>query len=122
VANNEKIRSVKELSRLRILLTQEETGCEEYLYSQLDFGDVWWIPDSVTGFSIYKERHPWVIVIGYLSHISSVIASPRTSSHLPKDIKGGILTPANLLPGLEKEGLLLLHHRRTFQAAIFRDL
>ena len=122
MANNEIIKSVKALSELRILLTQDDTGREEYLYSQLAFGDVWWIPDTITGFSIEKIRHPWVIVNGYSSHMASVIVSPRTTSYRPKNVKRGILTPANILPGLGKEGLLLLHHRRTFSTTIFRDL
>ena len=90
--NDEIIKRVKDLSKLRILLTQEETGREEYLYSQLEMGDVWWIPDSITGFSIERVRHPWVIVNGYSSHMASVIATPRTSSYRPKNVKRGLLS------------------------------
>lgn len=122
MANDETIKHVKDLSELRILLTQDDTGREEYLYSQLAFGDVWWIPDTITGFSMAKLRHPWVIVKGYSSHIASIIVSPRTTTYQPKNVKRGVLTPANILPGLGKEGLLLLHHRRTFSTTIFRDL
>jgi mRNA-degrading endonuclease toxin of MazEF toxin-antitoxin module len=122
VANNEVIKRVRDLSELRRLLTQDESGCEVYLYSQLAFGDVWWIPDALTGLSINKMRHPWVIVKGYTSRVASVIVCPRTTTLKSNDIKRGILTPANILPGLDKEGLFLLNHRRTFSTTIFRDL
>jgi hypothetical protein len=121
VANNGLINRIKDLSELRKLLTQEETGLDEYLYPQLELGDVWWISDSITGFSIDRAQHPWVIVNGYSPSVASVIASPRTTSYLSTYVKRGLMTPANILPGLEKEGLLLLHHRRTFPATKFRD-
>lgn len=119
--SNEPIKKVQTLSDLRALLTQDETGREDYLYPHLEFGDMWWIPDEITSFSSTKERHPWVIVNGYSPHIASVIVSPRTSSFRSNQLSRGLITPANILPGLEKEGLLVLTHRRAFATVKFSD-
>lgn len=119
--SKESIKRVQTLGDLRSLLTQDETGREDYLYPHLEFGDVWWIPDEITGFSQSREKHPWVIVNGYSPRVVSVMVSPRTSSYRPNQTKRGLLTPANLLPGLDKEGLLLLLHRRSFVTVNFSD-
>jgi hypothetical protein len=119
--SREFIKRGQTLSDLRSLLTQDENGREDYLYPHLEFGDVWWIPDEVTSFSRRKERHPWVIVNGYSPRVVSVIVSPRTSSYRPNDTKRGLLTPANILPGLDKVGLLLLLHRRPFTTVNFSE-
>jgi mRNA-degrading endonuclease toxin of MazEF toxin-antitoxin module len=119
--NDEKLMQyVKGLNRLRTLLTQDENGREIFLYPNLNKGDVWWIPDEITSFSIDKERHPWIIVNGYSNPSTSVILCPRTTSYRTNDNYKGILTPRNIIPGLEKEGLLLLKHRRNFPVAIFQ--
>ena len=119
--NNNLVKNIKGFGQLRSLLSQAENGREEYLYPQLSIGDVWWIPDSITGFSDIRSRHPWVIVNGYEPHKMNLVACPRTSSYQWKDKKRGILTSANILPGLEKEGLFVLRHRRTFPLAQFQD-
>jgi hypothetical protein len=112
---------VQSLSALRTLVSQSETGREVYLYPHLEVGDMWWIPDEITGFSTSREKHPWVIVNGYSPYTLSIVACPRTSSFRPKDSIGGIVTPQNLLPGLDKKGLLLLSHRRIFTANEFTE-
>ena len=121
MANKNLVKNIKGFDQLRALLSQAETGREEYLYPQLNFGDVWWIPDSMTGFSNNRSRHPWVIVNGYRPHQINIVACPRTSSYQRKEVKRGILTSANILPGLEKEGLFVLKHRRTFSATQFHS-
>jgi len=112
---------MKGLNRLRALLAQDEDGRKEYLYPHLTHGDVWWIPDRVTGFSTTKDQHPWVIVSGYKPYGTIITACPRTSSDLQKNKKHGILTPANALPGLDREGVFILKHRRTFSLTQFQD-
>lgn len=108
---------ISTLSDLRLLLSQEEEGLQNFVYSRLRIGDVWWIPDEFTGFGD-KERHPWVVVKGYFPSRASVILSPRTTTRLkPKD---GIITPAEVIPGLSQKGLFVLRHRRTINAKEFR--
>jgi len=117
--NKKLVKNIKGFGQLRALLSQAENGRVEYLYPQLRLGDVWWIPDSITGFSNNKSQHPWVIVNGYQPRSMNVVVCPRTSSYQWKDTKRGILTSANILPGLEKEGLFVLRLRRTFPATHF---
>jgi len=112
-----KIDRIKELSQLRLLLTQEETGLKEYVYPKLGIGDVWWIPDQFTGFG-EKQRHPWVIVRGYSERRANVVACPRTTGI--GNSRHGIVTPAGVLPELDQVGLILLKHRRSFVAKEFR--
>jgi len=109
---------IKTLNQLRILLTQDENGYAEYVFSRLRFGDVWWIPDSISGFG-GKERHPWLIVQGYSPKRATVIACPRTTRL--KNRHNGVILPAGILPELDKEGLFLLRHRRAFIPDHFRD-
>lgn len=108
---DKKLESVNSLSNLRKLLTQDKEGLERYIYSRLSIGDVWWISDQYSSFGT-KSRHPWVVVKGYASNSIHVTLSPRTTS--TKSSKRGIITPANLLPELDQEGIFLLDFRRTF--------
>jgi hypothetical protein len=39
-----------------------------------------------------------------------------------KSSKRGVVTPAGLLPELDKFGVILLKHRRNFPVGIFREL
>ena len=111
MTTNVKITRVKDLSQLRLLLAQDENGLKEYVYLRLRLGDVWWIPDNVSGFGT-KQRHPWLIVRGYSAGRTSIIACPRTTSI--SDPERGIITPAGILPGLNQDGLVVLKLRRSF--------
>lgn len=109
---------VKGFRQLLSLLAQDNQGLNDHVYTRLRVGDVWWIPDNITGFG-QKERHPWVIVRAYSSGRANVIACPRTSA--VANSSRGIITPANILPGLTQEGLFILKHRRSLAAKDFRD-
>ena len=111
-----KITSVNDLSRLRLLLTQDEEGLAEFVFPNLQIGDVWWIPDSVSGFGD-KEQHPWVVVRRYQPGRANVMACPRTTD--TRNSTRGIVTPAGVLPDLDQEGLIVLAHRRAFAAVDF---
>ncbi len=112
---HDRIVSVRTFRSLRFLVSQSEDGLEKHVLSKLRIGDVWWIPDAVTGFS-NKERHPWVITQGYSARRASVIACPRTTTGKTQ----GILTPSAILPGLERPGIILVGFRRQFLAKAFR--
>jgi len=118
VSIDEELPSVNALQALRLLISQDDDGLRQYVVTHLGVGDIWWIPDEVTGFA-QKERHPWVIVKGYHAHRATVIASPRTSHR--KNLRRGIMTPAGVLPGLDRSGLVDLSFRRSFSARSFRE-
>lgn len=109
----------KSLQELRLLLTQTEVGMAEHVYPKLKVGHVWQIPDEISGFGD-KDTHPWIVVRDFQNGQSSVMVSPRTTS--VKSGKRGIVTPAGLLSGLDKEGVIVLKHRRSFSVEMFRDL
>jgi mRNA-degrading endonuclease toxin of MazEF toxin-antitoxin module len=116
VTTDGKVTRVKDFNQLRLLLAQDENGLHEYVYSRLRLGDVWWIPDDVSGFG-EGERHPWIIVRGYSARQVSVIACPRTTSM--SSTRRGIVTPAGILPALDQDGLIVLKLRRSFVAKDF---
>lgn len=116
VVTKTKTTRVKDFGELLLLLTQDEPGLEEYVYPRLRLGDAWWIPDEITGFS-QKQRHPWVVVRGYSPRLASVVACPRTTDI--RCIQRGIVTPADILPGLDQDGLFLLRFRQSFVARDF---
>jgi hypothetical protein len=109
----------KGLDGLLRLMAQTEGGLDQYVYPYLRFGDVWWIPDAATGLS--KEQHPWIIVRSYSAERATVAACLRTTSFQNADRKHGIVMPANILPGLNREGLILPMLRRTFNAEEFQN-
>jgi hypothetical protein len=118
VANDQKTESVVDLKRLLFLLTQDDEGFRTHIVPRLRLGDMWWIPDDLSGFGA-GEKHPWVVVNGYSDHRASIVACPRTTQ-----VKGnhyGIITPSGVLPGLTMEGQLLLRYRRAFSASQFRE-
>jgi len=112
------IRRINDFAQLLSLVTQTEEGLQKYLYSRLEVGDMWWIPDSVSGFG-QKESHPWVVVVPFKTNRPPVLACPRTTKQGKR--KDQLYTPAGILPGLNKEGVILLGFRRSFEAAAFRD-
>lgn len=109
---------INDFKLLRQLLTQDESGRQEYLYSRLKVGDMWWIPDIISGFG-QKEKHPWVVVVDYKPNRPPVLACPRTTE--VRGRKDELRTPAKVLDGLEKEGAILLGHRRPFLSEKFRE-
>jgi hypothetical protein len=117
VTTDSKIEQVNDLRQLRLLLTQDENGLKEYIYPWLRVGDMWWIPDSISGFG-KDQRHPWVIVRGYSVGRASVIACPRTTKMTGSP--RGLVMRSGILPALDQDGLILLKFRRAFAARDFR--
>lgn len=119
--SHSKTNTAKSFRDLRRLLTETEEGMENHVYSKLARGDVWSIPDQVTGFG-EKDKHPWVVVRNYKRGSSFVEISPRTTKFKRGDDgKQGIITPAGIIPELNKEGLILLKHRVKLTVEEFRD-
>jgi hypothetical protein len=114
--NIDRITSLSDLMRL---VAQDEAGLAKFVYTDLQLGDVWWIPDSVTGLS--KQRHPWVVVRAYASTSASATVCLRTTTFQPRDVAHGIILPEGVLPGLDKPGLIIPGHRRVLPAANFRE-
>ncbi len=112
------VKKVNDLKQLLLLVAQDEEGLREHIYSKLSVGDMWWIPDTVTGFG-HGEKHPWVVVVSYKPNHPPVMACPRTTK-IGKRIDE-LYTPAKILPDLEKAGSILLGHRRQFAAEKFRE-
>ncbi len=106
----------------RLLLPAHELGAPESVVpnvlSRLQFGDVWWIPSSITRFD-NKPMRPWVIVRGYSSRRAGVVVSPRTTQMNRRH--RGLAMPPGVPMGLNKEGLVLLEVRRTINVKDFQD-
>jgi hypothetical protein len=115
--NEDDLKRVRSLRELRLLLAQDEEGFERLVVPHLSFGDVWFIPDEATGFG-EKVHHPWVIVQAFSPHHPSVVACPRTT--LINQRHRGLFTPVAVVEGLDREGIILLRHRRSFIAKDFR--
>ena len=114
--NKDRLKRVaKSLNDLRSLVAQDEEGFEKFVAPNLTFGDVWLIPDEVSGFGT-KVHHPWVIVRGYSPRQSNVVACPRTTK---LDNQNGLLVPAGTIQSFDKDGVILLRHRRSFIAKDF---
>lgn len=111
---------VKSFQDLLQLVTQDEQGMHKHLYSKLQTGDVWWIPDLVTKFG-NRDKHPWVVVSGYKPNRPPVIASPRTTKFKSGMRLGELFTPGGILPDLTKDGVILVKLRRSFSAEKFRE-
>jgi mRNA-degrading endonuclease toxin of MazEF toxin-antitoxin module len=118
VSIDEELASIRTFQHLRLLLSQDDDGLARYVYPCLTLGDIWWIPDEVTGFAD-KQRHPWVVLQGFSNRRTTIVACPRTTS--TKNHRDGILMPAGLVPGLDRPGLIMLRHRRSFTARMFRE-
>lgn len=119
MVSDSRLVKVTAFSDLLKLVAQDDEGLNQYVYSKLVLGDVWWIPDSVTYFG-KKERHPWVVVLGYSPRRSTVVICPRTTKPNVSSLRG-ILTPAGVLEGLDQQGTFILDHRQSFQAERFRE-
>jgi hypothetical protein len=92
---------------------------ELHVYPSLTFGAIWWIPDEATGFGSRGE-HPWIIVVPYRPGQPVVVACPRTSQ-VEHNREKGLLMPAGIIAGLDREGVVLLEVRRALLARSFRD-
>lgn len=111
----------KSFQDLRRLLTETSEGMEDHVHTKLCVGDVWSIPDEVTGFS-HKNKHPWVIIREFKKRQRFVSIAPRTTKYTSHDDgKRGIVTPSNLIDGLDKEGLILFQARMKLTPEEFRD-
>jgi hypothetical protein len=115
---SETIHKINDLKLLRNLLTQDEEGLQEYLYDKLRVGNMWWIPDDISKFG-QGDTHPWIVVVDYKPNHPPILACPRTTKIGKRSDE--FLTPAHVLPDLEKEGAILLTFRRSFATEKFRE-
>ena len=91
---------------------------DETVRRGLEFGDVWWIPDDFTNVG-FREGHPWIVVVPYEQGRAAVWACLRTTKDVHSYGSGGVVTPANVLEGLNEEGCILLFRRQQFSPADF---
>jgi hypothetical protein len=77
-------------------------------------GDVIRLHDRLTGFDDNKPDRPYCVVRVVGDPWSEVYAVPRTS----EPVRGGVRTPANVLPGLNKEGWFLFRGYRLERADV----
>lgn len=75
-------------------------------------GDVIRLHDRLTGFDDNKPDRPYCVVRVVGNPWSEVYVVPRTSERVP----GGVRTPVNVLPGLNKEGWFLFRGYRLERA------
>lgn len=113
-------KSFKSFDELKKFLQESGTDLELLVYPKLKFGAVFWIPDEDSGIG-GKGAHPWVIVSDYRSGNPVVTGCLRTTSDLRHNKKKGLYQPANVLSGLDKEGIILTGIRRPFEVQGFRD-
>lgn len=99
----------------------QKTGddLEAWVYPSLKFGAVFWISDEITGFGSGGE-HPWVIVAPYRRGYPVVVACPRTSQ-VERNREKGLLLPAGVVSGLDRDGVIVVEVRRNLIAADFRN-
>lgn len=90
-----------------------------YFHPRLQIGYFFWVPDEASGFG-GGGNHPWVIVLPYQPGRAFITACPRTSTGRPISAAHGLWTPAGIVPGLTKEGTILLDKRRPFPIDDFR--
>lgn len=76
-------------------------------YPQVVVGSVWWVPSDVLRLG-ERLRHPWVVVTTLSPGTRLVRVCPRSTRLDELHDQFKLYTPANLLPGLDKEGLILL--------------
>jgi mRNA-degrading endonuclease toxin of MazEF toxin-antitoxin module len=101
-----------------------ETGedLERLVYPNLEFGAFFRIPNDETGFGDDRRGwHPWVIIVPYAKGRATVTLCPRTSSGQSKSGRRELVTPADVVPGLDRSGRILLHLRRPLPISNFRN-
>ena len=101
-------------------LDETDDGLERIIYPSLRFGAAFWIPDAETGFGS-ETAHPWVIIGAYQPGRPTVVACPRTSSRPHERGLAGLVIPAGVIAGLDKEGCVLLDLATPFMAYRFRE-
>jgi hypothetical protein len=112
-------RNFKSFNELNEFLQKSGRDLALLVYPKLKFGAVFWIPDEVSGIG-GEGAHPWVIVSDYRSGNSVVTGCLRTTSDLQHNKKRGLYQPANILLGLDKEGVILTGMRRPFDVQGFK--
>jgi hypothetical protein len=109
---------VKSFADLQRQLEAEPDYLERFVSRDLQFGVFYWIPDNDSCFGDV-DNHPWVIVVPYQRGRATVAASPRTSSRtVPRDGSEFAL-PADVVDGLDRDGVIVLNRRQPFPAASF---
>ena len=113
-------RSFKSFDDLKAFLKESGQELELLVYPTLKFGAVYWIPDEDSELG-GDGAHPWIVISDYRPGMSVVTACLRTSSNIRQSEKGGLYQPAGVLPGLNREGVVLPGVRKPFEAQKFRD-
>ena len=94
---------------------------ERLVYPHLEVGTFFRIPNEETGFGDDSRGwHPWVIIVPFVKGRPTVTVCPRTSSGQARPGGRELATPANLVPGLDRPGRILLHLRRPLPVSNFR--
>lgn len=112
--------SIKSFSALKKFLKENDNYDELYVYPNLKFGAVFWIPDEDSGIGGEGE-HPWIIVSDYRTGDVVITACIRTSSNITDNLKHGLYQPAGVLNGLNREGVIRTVVRWPFEVQKFRD-
>ena len=113
-------KSIKSFNELKKLLQENDKDLELYVYPNLKFGAVFWIPDEDSGIG-GEGLHPWVIVSDYKPGDVVMTACLRTSSNLAENIKHGLYQPAGIIAGLDRDGVIRTVVRTPFEVQKFRD-
>lgn len=93
------------------------------VYPHLRFGMFFKIPNDESGFGSSTPGwwHPWVIVVPYHPGLHAVVACPRTSTGAARGDGRTLWTPGGIVPGLERDGVVLLHRSQLFPVVNFRS-
>jgi hypothetical protein len=92
----------------------------DLVYKQIKFGAVFWIPDCDSDIG-GSGSHPWIVISDYKPGTPVITACLRTSSNLKKNSKRGLSHPCGILASLDRDGIILVNHRRSFKVKDFRD-
>jgi hypothetical protein len=91
---------------------------------KLIFGSVFMIPDDISGIPSLKRKkgksynHPFVVIKYYKETNKIVLCALRTSDLSRR----GFFTPANVLPGLDKDGVIIIDEQFRIDAQRFVGL
>ncbi len=103
----------------------QRTGADLELavHPHLRFGMFFKIPNEESGFGNPDPGwwHPWVIVVSYQPGLRAVVACPRTTQAQVQAEGRALWTPGGIVPGLDKDGLVLLFKRQLFPVGNFRS-
>jgi hypothetical protein len=93
----------------------------EEIEKKLVFGSVFKVPDDISGIPSLKRKkgktyeHPFVVIKYHRETNKIVLCALRTSDLSRK----GFFTPANILPELDKDGVILLDEQFKIDAQKF---